>query len=183
MKVVGVDPGGRSTGIVLRSRDDVEAVEVIVRDDEEDYRPGSGYLAQVLDVIAAVREKGRSSTGRWPIVAVEDLHRPTGFARGAASGHRTPLDPAALIGVAVVLGAVLGVYPDAIVVPPGKNGSHPLPIYPQALIGGPHNERWPRAEPAGTGVLRHARSAWDVAGNALFLYAQRNPRPVAGGRR
>lgn len=175
MKVVGVDPGGRETGVILRSRDTVEGVEVIHLPDREP-RPTSTYLNDVLDAVAAFRVAGRAPSGRLPVVCVEGIKKPKWYIDGKAK----PMNPETLIGLSMVFGAVLAVYPDAVIVPPGKNGSKLLRAYPQELIGGAHNPRWPHPEPQGAGILRHARSAWDVAATGLLLArATTSPRRPA----
>ena len=171
--VVGVDPGGRECGIIVRIRSGPVFVAVISRPAaDRDPVPGAGYLNDVIDTLAqavAVAET-HADPREGPWVGCEEVKPPGGYARGGQ--RRRPIDPAALIGMSMVYGAVLAVFPRVIVVPVGGNGSLPLRAYPRELVGGPPNERCPPAEPKGTGLLRHARSAWDVAGAVPVLAAR-----------
>lgn len=172
-RIVGIDPGGRETGVVVRSRTGVHFVEVVLRNGPEDVPPDGDYINEVVDVVVqavAIAEQGGDGMTVW--IGVERVQAPTGYARGARSGERTPINPAALIGTSMVLGGILAVYPHALLVDVGGNGSAPLRSYPRELIGGAHNDRWKHPEPKGTGVLRHARSAWDVAGAVPPLMRQ-----------
>jgi hypothetical protein len=148
--VVGVDPGGRYCGIVARQVDAAVWAAVVTRDG--DMAP---YLAEVQ---AAIFD---AVTCKWPeesfTVAVEGLVTPT--------PHMGTISLQGLLDTAVVLGAVMGWYPDAVVVPPGDNGAGPLGSYPSRLVGA--------REKLGAGHARHARSAWDVAGKAALYRALR----------
>jgi hypothetical protein len=145
--VIAADPGARWTGVVARRGNDLlDAVTVERTTDEGDLGVGQDYLAAVL---AAVDLMSRDFAAD-AVVAVEGLRRP--------SPHVRVTNPEAVMGAAMVLGAVLGAWPRAVVVPPGRHGSAPLAVYPPRLVG--------VRERAGTGSLRHVRSAWDVAGSA-----------------
>ena len=85
-----------------------------------------------------------------PLICVEDVNPPKPFFKGKQSITNTK----SIIETAAVIGAILGRYPEAFVVPPGHNGQGYLPAYPPMLVG----ER----ETSGKGVLRHTRSAYDV---------------------
>lgn len=146
--VVGIDPGGTNTGIVVREGDRLWFASTLHRA----LRPLPEYIADVLRVVDEAQHRPGLP------IAVEDVTPPTGF----RNGQRAPIDPASLIGTAAVLGAVLARYPDAVVVPPGGHGSGPAGAYPPELIG-------PREGKALTGRLRHCRSAWDVAGAARLV--------------
>lgn len=163
-RVGGIDPGGRGTGVLVRSRQGVHYWKLVVRRDDA-FMPGADYINEVVDAVAeavAVLEQG--GDGMRPWIGVERVKKPTGYRKGARSGERTPINPEHLIGVSMVLGGVLAVFPFLLLIEPGGRGSAPLRSYPQEIIGGPHNERWPHAEPKGEGLLRHVRSAFDVAG-------------------
>ena len=161
--IVGVDPGGRVTGIVARHRDRLIAHDVIARDGRVNARTiaDAGYAWRVLSGVEdayhqaskLARQIAFNPVGLRLCVAVEGLTPPT--------PHRGMTNPAGTLAAAVVLGAVLGRWPGAVVVPPGGHGAGPLAAYPAELAG--------PGEKAGTGVLRHARSAWDVAGAAVTL--------------
>lgn len=108
------------------------------------------YLAEVIDMAedcAVWRSHfDPPSTGR--LVAIEDIVHP--------SPHLGLANMEGLLHTAQVLGALRSTFPAAVLVRPGGHGSAPLASYPPELVGD--------REPKGTGKLRHARSAWDVAG-------------------
>ena len=144
MRVLGIDPGGTQTGMVVVELDArsgaaprVARAVLVERGSEQ----GEGEY--VGEVCAAVRELGEGCA----VVGVEGLVTPT--------PHLRVIALAGLLGAAVVLGAVLAVAPGAVVVPPGGNGSGPLAAYPRELVG--------PGERSGAGWRRHLRSAWDVA--------------------
>lgn len=172
--VVGVDPGGRDTGVVGRvgSGSDRDALVLdlspdapasglcpTIRRASAAWVPDPAYLALVVDRVAAMIGRLRAVCAAWelePLVAVEDLGGPADYRRGPKR------EPAGLIGLAAVWGAVCSRWPDAIQVPQGFNGGGPRQAYPAELWGD-------REGPAGQGILRDARSAWDVAGAAIKL--------------
>lgn len=153
--VVGVDPGGRSTGVVTRHADRLLYAATVTRDGTL-----ADYLTEVTCTVtkavacAVTDQAGTTDPIVTPIVAVEDLNEPT--------PHLGLTNVRGLIGAAEVLGAVLHAYPTAVLVPPGRHGSAPLDTYPPALVGA--------RERQGTGKARHVRSSWDVAGLGLTLH-------------
>jgi len=154
---LGVDPGAYGTGIALiRTGTRPVALldhDVILNDTGE---VGTVYIARVLGAIERIRHFDDR-----PRMAVEAVNSPTGFARG----KRHPIDPAHLLGCAIVLGAVLAAYPDSVLVPPGGNGHGAYASYPPELVTAGERRRadW-STRPAGQSTtIRHARSAFDVA--------------------
>lgn len=148
MRVLGVDPGCRQSGIVLCDGDHVIAHEVLERFDRAPL-PGVDYLMLVVG-------KVRAYPHDW--LAVEGVTAPTGF----AGGERHPISLDGVLGAAMVLGAVVAAAPAGVaVVPPGGHGSLPLSAYPAVLVGA--------RERSGTGRLRHCRSALDVIVHARRL--------------
>lgn len=156
---VGVDPGGRTTGVCARLRDDVVAALLIERIGSE-VIPPPGYVRQVAEEVRVLVAQ-LTGLGWVPSVVVEDVRPPT--------PQLGMSNPGGLLGAALVLGALLEAFPSAILVPPGGHGSQLLASYPTAL-------RAP-SERAGTGKRRHARSAYDVAGAAQARLAHRRPAP------
>lgn len=150
--IVGVDPGGRDTGVILRQGDQLHAAAIVTRDGDL-----ADYLAEVLDTIAgyARLHPAGADVAAVSCIAVEDVTAPTGHARGR-EGHI--IDPAGIIETAKVFGAILATMTGVVVVDAGGNGSQPLALYPELLVG--------PLERVGTGKRRHLRSAWDVAGRA-----------------
>jgi hypothetical protein len=145
--VLGVDPGARSTGLVLRKGDELLAHTIAERKGD-DLLPTAEYLAEV---IAAANQ-----LGDFHVVGAESVQKPNVW----HGGKKQVLDPTAAIGTGMVLAAVLLTWPATVVVPPSRNGKAPRQLYPEALWG-------EREGDAGTGKLRHCRSAWDVAGAAV----------------
>ncbi|MGH9002126.1 MAG: hypothetical protein ACRDYV_03255 [Acidimicrobiia bacterium] len=151
--VVGVDPGGRQTGVVARHGDELLAADLVTRDGPDVF-PDAAYLEEVTDAIGGLLVYASDRAGEAAIVAVEGVVHP--------SGHVRMINAAGLLGTATVLGAVLAHYPNALVVPPAKHGGGPRQAYPARL--------WPPNEKRGMGRHRHVRSAWDIAGAGAFLF-------------
>jgi hypothetical protein len=152
--VVGVDPGGRQTGVVVRYGSDCLAADLVTRAGPELF-PGAAYLDEVADAIGGlvVYAAHTAPAAGWPLVAVEGVVHP--------SGHVRMINAAGLLGTATVLGAVLAHYPAALIVPPAKHGAGLRQAYPPSL--------WPPNDRKGTGRCRHLRSAWDIAEAGAFL--------------
>lgn len=152
--MIGIDPGGTYTGVVARPTRDLKARPtygaVVVRGQDS---PLPLYLLEVLDTIE--KAIGLDSGPQAGEISVENVRPPTGW----KDSERVPIHPEGLLLTGVVLGAILGRWPNAYLVEPAGHGSHPLQLYPTDLIG--------QRERQGTGRRRHARSAWDVAGVAL----------------
>lgn len=148
--IVGVDPGGATTGIVARQGDRVLAACSIL---SADHPAVGAYLEEVVTAVVGYRDRFAAAG-----VAVEDAIPP--------NPHLGISNPAGIIEAAKVLGAVLAIVPDAVIVRPGRHGAPAnnrrelLARYPAELVGA--------RETKGTGALRHVRSAWDIAGAAGF---------------
>lgn len=152
--VIGIDPGGVSTGVIARLGPRVIYGATVTRDGKV-----TDYLAEVGRTIERAIDKvwRDQNLNSLPIqtcvIAVEDLNEP--------SPHMGLTNVGGLIGAAQVLGAVIYAYPAAVIVAPGGHGSAPLSTYPASLVG--------KREVVGTGKFRHLRSAWDLAGAAVVL--------------
>lgn len=138
MKVLGVDPGGRWTGLVVVERGRAVARATV----ERGSRVGDGSTDHdYLDDVVVELDAAHTRYG-VELVAVEDVRRPV-----PQAGHR-PTNPAGIIAAAVVLGRVIGWADErgrpVAIVPPGGHGSSPRAAYPPEL-------------------RRHERSAYDVA--------------------
>lgn len=164
--VIGIDPGARTTGIVVRQGGFLLGEKLIV------CGPLSATAEYLTEILAAVDKfrtdhdpqyDDRNTPPNPPTVAVEGLNQPKVW----MNGKRQMLSPDSLMATAAVLGAVQGRWPDAIVVPPGRHGQLPKRLYPPLLWGA-------REGAAGTGRKRHLRSAWDVAGAAMRLMEVRS---------
>lgn len=159
-RMLGIDPGGKYTGVIVRAGDEVLGVRVVTRSGSGDL-PDTRYIHEVLDEITSHVELVDG-------IAVEGLVVPKGRDPG---GNETHMNVAGLIGVGMVFGAVLARWPRAVVVPPGGHGSLPEVAYPLVIRK--------RAKNLG-GPSSHARSAYDVAGVGRLL--MRTQRQQAGGR-
>lgn len=167
-RILGVDPGGAHTGLVLRDGPRLLANRLVSRGDQQI----PAYLVQVLDAVQDLWDLDPPPKTPVVIVAVEGLNAPT--------PHMGLTNVTGLLDAAQVLGAVLACWTAAVVVPPGGHGAVPdvlqaLPgkagdkacrqylddTYPAALIGA--------REKRGAGLLRHCRSAWSIAGAAEML--------------
>lgn len=143
MTVVGVDPGGATTGIVIRHGFHLRAAELIYRDSNDH----AGFMAYCGQVIEAVHHHV-SNAGEDPLIALEDVHPPKG-----AIGM---INVQGVIDTAKLVGMLLAEFHGVQLVDPGGHGSAPLAAYPAELVG--------VTEKVGTGKRRHVRSAWDIAG-------------------
>ena len=157
---VGVDPGAKWCGVVVRDGADAVWWRVVAESDH-----GHRFLPACE---AAVRE-AFTAAGTNPLVAVEDAVPPGGFRDGKKQFAR-PVDILAL-GRAVgwLHHAVLLLTPRVVLVAPAGHGHRPLGSYPRVLVSDAEARSADRVRgwgrPAGqSSTLRHARSAWDVAG-------------------
>ncbi|WP_009473847.1 hypothetical protein [Rhodococcus sp. JVH1] len=164
MRVLGIDPGAKFTGIcVIDGRDVIASADVAT---EYDLFPADRrYIQEVLNQAYRLLDTLQVQT-----VAVETITRPSWHMKGRAA-----VDPTALLATAEVLGAVLGfAWPvPTLQVQPGKNGSQPFGTYPPTLVT-PQERRTPswQLKIAGKGKLCHQRSAYDVARAGLRLSAE-----------
>lgn len=147
--VMGVDPGGRHTGIITRERDKILSACVLTRTTGDKF-PDGHYINEVLDEITTHIEV-------VDVIALEGIVEPRGR---NPEGDEVIMSAAGLIGTGIVFGAVLARWPNAVIVPPGGNGSLPDSAYPLGIrrrnrIGGP---------------TIHARSAYDVSRVGEMLY-------------
>ena len=150
--MLGIDPGGTQTGLCLVKANG-NPVEACVVERNKELGEGA-YVGEVVQVCTDYASRLPKS-----MVAVEGVVKPRSHFRGQVSF----INVEGLIGAAMVLGAVLAVWPDAFVIPPASNGSGALESYPPMLVG-------PR-ETKGGGWMRHCRSAYDVALTARRLVA------------
>lgn len=177
MIVLGVDPGGRDTGIAVvdvaataaYSTPTLLASTTVHRaDDGPLTHVPETYLRDVLAVILTLREDPAGLAPDVELIAVEGVEAPNWHHGGKAK----PIKPDAIIATAQVLGAVLGrswTVP-VVRVRPGRNG-HALPLdaYPGYLA----------TKGKGQDKRRHERSAYDVAcqGPAVLRFARAGVTP------
>ncbi len=158
--VVAADPGARHTGLCVRRGDELVEHLLLVRHPDDD------LCAWVNLNTRAVMDLWRRQLPTWMVwhdgrfrpvpalVACEDLNEP--------SPHMGLTNVRGLVDTACVVGALMHTFGSRLVlVPPGKHGQGPRQAYPDAL--------WGAREKKGTGVLSHARAAWDQAAAAADM--------------
>ena len=161
---LGIDPGGRETGIAVRRGDRLLAWAVTVRRGQDTTPPADYVAAVAIDALAALADAGVAADDPALRVASEDVRYWPG-----RSGHHCPAcrgthvparNMTGVLGAAIVHGAILARWPATVIVPPGQGhgGLHGL-AYPEPI------------RPSGRGHdrARHARSAWDVTYHAETL--------------
>ncbi|EGD24683.1 hypothetical protein HMPREF0724_11801 [Prescottella equi ATCC 33707] len=156
--VLGIDPGGRSTGLCLIIGRDVVEHQVVVNAAEKMLPIELTYVHEVLGAMATMVE--RTALVVDVTIAVEDVVRPSWHMKGRAAA-----DPSALLATAQILGACVAFDPTmrTVLVRPRGNGSRALGEYPTALVSAAERRKDGWRTRIGTGQLRHARSAYDVA--------------------
>jgi hypothetical protein len=163
---VGVDPGSRETGIVARDGRDLTGWAVIDRHQTEPGtdRPGHATLAEIEAAVRCLLTDGAR-------VAVEEYLPPNPHV--SWTGGRSTVTYRDAINTALVIGWMLRAFPDAVLIAPGGHGSQLLATYPRALVTdreyahAVRRRTLTRAAPQNS-AMRHARSAWDVAGSAAM---------------
>ena len=166
---LGIDPGARGTGFALRDLDDLCHWHHVV--DAKDLDPDKWIEALQTAIGEALDRCAYANAEAF--VSVEDVAPPRAF----KDGKLTPVRPADLIRTGFAVGlvvalvkAVTGAAPEMI--PPNKHGHRPLSSYPRDLVTPGEVSTRTRCgtwdETAGqSAMVRHARSAWDVAGSAI----------------
>lgn len=164
--VIGIDPGARYTGVVIRDGDVVLHSSTLVR--PKDLESGTDWA---LSVVVQVQEILKEFPTMIP-VAIEGISDPKGFQHG----KKAAINPKDIIRAGIVLGALVAIYPTAVIIPPGGNGSQHYSHYPAELIG-----RRPADLPGSTqeaGTRGHEQSAYDVGGKALAIFYPRPPETL-----
>lgn len=161
--VLGVDPGGAATGLCVRRGPVVVGHGVV---EAPDALKGGAMLASP-EYLAAIRLDVLEALARGiDGVAIEGVRKPNPHLN--RRNGKSVIDPGPIIATGVVLGAVHEVVTGAgipvVWVPPGKNGSQPLYAYPAELVSDAERRHGLNRVGDG-GILRHARSAYDVAGH------------------
>lgn len=148
---VGIDPGGRYTGVVLMVDGELRNAWTVDRLRCEPMVPTTAQLVEVLETIDLAAARGLEfAAGGRVTICVEDL---VAHESNPSMRQKTT---APLVATGAIIAAVLVSFPAAVRVEPGGNGSGPLEAYPVAL-------RPTRGSGKGADQLRHCRSAWDVA--------------------
>lgn len=187
--VLAIDPGSQSTGICLRVG--AEALEAVTVEPNERYG-GDGHeqaCRYALEVIDAAKEIARRNRDRLNAEAEVRGVQPGGLRHAVETlvpptprpvkGRQVAVAPrvlAYLPTASTVLGAVIGTWPQTILVPPrgGAEGGW------DAVEGAPENlrGRTPAGWLTGGSDRSHQRSAWAIAGAAHALTAAPLPEQV-----
>ena len=155
MITIGIDPGARNTACVVRSGDSILLSSTYVRSLDMNAVTWAVYCVDVIkkDVLSLYPDAK---------IGIEGVSDPKGYQNGKLS----PINPKDIIRTAMVVGALAEAFREygAVIVPPKKNGSSG--VYPSEL-----NDRRPKDLPGQStaGTRRHEKSAYDVAGEVLFL--------------
>jgi hypothetical protein len=171
---VGVDPGARYSGVCASNGGDVVTWTVVDREDDP-----ATYLVRVeTEVCMALAHPSFLVTGSRTIdgaaVAIEDINAP--------SPHMGIARPADLIALGRAIGYLQRAFPAALLISPNKHGSRPWGTYPPELLTAREKAN-AKAKPLATAgqssLMRHARSAYDVAQAArVAARAQTARRPA-----
>ncbi|GAB2473628.1 hypothetical protein GCM10027030_05180 [Luteococcus sediminum] len=187
--ILAIDPGSQSTGLCLRvGTDALEAVTVErnVRYGGDGHEQPSRYAMAVIETCREVTRRNRDALN----AEAQARGVPPGGLRHAAEtlvppsprpvrGRQAAVAPRVLEylpGAATVLGAVVGTWPQTILVPPrggSEGGWDALPGAPENLRG-----RTPSNWLAGGSDRSHQRSAWAIAGAAHVIAAPPVPEQV-----
>ena len=160
---LGIDPGERHTGVSLRDdRGIVFLSSTYRRPDTLDEIEWSFYCADIARLLF--------ETFSPDVIGIEKVVQSTGF----SGGKRAPLNPKYIMMTAMAVGAISREFKNeiqeelAILVRPRKNGSQVgEDAYPSELSGRRPNTLPGYRTPA-VKVRDHEKSAYDVAGTALF---------------
>lgn len=157
---IGIDPGGRSTGIAVRNGTDLIWWAVLERTGDDDPIRGVGVASRTIEMVLAGIGTALAHAGPGAHLAVEGVVAPTPH----INGKLRITDPTPAIAAAIVLGGVLAAHPGVVVVPPNRHGRGMLGGYPPELVTDAERRGGLRREAGQSATVRHARSAWDVAG-------------------
>lgn len=162
MRVLGVDPGGAVTGLVVRDGHRLLAHQLVRRrkHNRTDRRDGD-YLRWVIDTLNDL-----AGDHVPQVIACERLVEP--------NPHLGLTSVRGLLDTAYVIGAVMHTWPDVRLVRPARHGGTPDlprgPILDAAMRQAYPADLLPTADgTAYTDLARHCRSAWDVAGACQSL--------------
>lgn len=151
--VLGIDPGARYTGIIVRDNDEPIYSAIFVRPVD---MGSTDWALESVRLSLEVYE-----TYQPTHVALEGISDPKGFYKG----QQAAINPKDIIRTGVVLGALVATWPEAIIVDPGGNGDRHESFYPDALNG--RRPKTLAGSNKGANTRKHEKSAYDVAGKAM----------------
>jgi hypothetical protein len=164
---IGIDPGSRKTGLVLRNGSDCLGWNTVERlDDETPIGVGPRYwdhIGELVDAMhGAIARLVADPRYTYGGIAIEGVNVAGGF----RDGKKQFAKPADLMALSATWAALWRDHPDAVIVPPGGNGRGLLAGYPEQLITDGERRHGLNREAPSSSLVSHARSAWDVAGIA-----------------
>lgn len=177
---IGVDPGARQTGIVMRDGPALLRWCAVDRLDIEPTaaRPGRATFTAVADVVRDWAGDGN--------IAIEHVQAPNPHLRRRDGSSL--IDPADLIDTARMVGFLEAAFPNAVLVEPDGHGRRGLSAYPPELV----TSRERAAAIRRGGLLMpakhnppqcHWRAAWDVAGaGPVYVLVGRGRQACRPGR-
>lgn len=163
---IGVDPGARFCGVILRLGLDCLGSRTVEREeDETEIGVGPIFWAEISRSITALA--GASVKGGYgaPRVAIEGVRAPGGF----RDGKKQFAKPVDILALGATFGAIYNEHPDAVIIAPESNGRGMLAAYPENLVTRAEARLGLRREARMGSKVSHCRSAFDVAGKAALL--------------
>lgn len=151
--VMGIDPGARYTGIIVRDNDEPIYSGIFVRPAD---MTSTNWALESVRLAVEVYEEYKPTH-----IALEGISDPKGFYKG----QQAAINPKDIIRTGVVLGALVATWPEAIIVDPGGNGDRHESFYPDALNG--RRPKTLAGSNKGANTRKHEKSAYDVAGKAM----------------
>lgn len=151
--VMGIDPGARYTGIIVRDNDEPIYSGIFVRPAD---MTSTNWALESVRLAIEVYEEYQPTH-----IALEGISDPKGFYKG----QQAAINPKDIIRTGVVLGALVATWPEAIIVDPGGNGDRHESFYPDALNG--RRPKTLAGSNKGANTRKHEKSAYDVAGKAM----------------
>ena len=160
---IGVDPGSRYTGVVVRLGDTVVWAETLVRTDELDQV--QDYFLYVIDKVNKVVKHYQNIPNSEIIVSIEGVVDPKGF----KGGKKAAINPKDIIRTAATFGALVAELKNLnpYIIRPGKHGSLDESWYPPEIKGRRAKSLLPEY-PDKTPTRSHEKSAYDIAGAGIL---------------
>lgn len=153
---IGIDPGAKYTGVVVldNSTNDILLASTYVNPETDPIFYWSLILGELI-------EKEVISEFPDHIIGIEGISMPRGYKNGKLS----PLNPKYVIRLGIVAGALANRFHEAVIVPPGHNGTS-RSEYPDVLRGRRPADLKGSSHKAGT--RNHEKSAYDIAKQTKF---------------
>lgn len=148
---LGIDPGYRYTGVSLLSREGTILYSATYT------RPTEMLVPEWCRILEKRLKDFVSKLPEDIVLGIENVSAPKGFKRGS----QAPLNPRDIMFTAMIVGFLMAIFPEAHLIKPGGNGSHPKEEYPPELIGRRPLDLPGENEEVST--RNHERSAYDVA--------------------